>query len=506
MSNHKMTLRLIAFCAAVLFFVGCIPEGSLTWSEDGSVGLLNIKNGLYLVDGETGELTELGVVAGSLPDISKDGKVIAYCEQVSCDNLFEGFRRLPSNQVRMIKSYAEQMRKNILAAGELTDDRYGFPEEGLLTPKDYRNWAIRYLVENADSELMNILDKEDIEKAKQRSISYFQIVVAPRENPAQRRVVTVSVFQILATQLSPDAKHVAYLMHTQEGEVNNAYEEYGLYIASVEGDTKAMYVDSRVAIGYDWRNDGQAIAYLNADSKDLLNDDLILGTLSEKVVMGAEGNLLAVPVDVPKSGSAGTHHCIGQKAELAGMAFYPWLKVEYGLDNRIFFSSLAMSMPVSKRDEAGCSLFCYDPVMGTVTDVLPLSVSSYTRQQIIGLSLFSLSPDGKRVLLPIMHNRFIVYELGTGSMDIPVPEEDGFGEEEIPELAPSWKGNREFSFLASEKSRLLYAGIKPREGQNGPDRREIIVMGKNPGKNSWRCRILSRDWPDEMTFGTKDGR
>jgi hypothetical protein len=141
--------------------------------------------------------------------------------------------------------------------------------------------------------------------------------------------------------------------------------------------------------------------------------------------------------------------------------------------------------------------------MGTVTDVLPLSVSSYTSQQILGLSLFSLSPDGKRVLLPIRHNRFIVYEFGTDSVEIPIPEEEGFGEEEIPELAPSWKGNDKFSFLASEKSTFLQV-LKPQDGQDQDDRREIVVLGKEG--TAWRAWILSHKWPDELKAHSQDNQ
>ena len=73
MSSHRTTLSLVAFCAAVVFIAGCIPEDSLEWSEDGSVGLLKIGEGLYIVDGETGELTRVvkGEI-GLLPDISGD--------------------------------------------------------------------------------------------------------------------------------------------------------------------------------------------------------------------------------------------------------------------------------------------------------------------------------------------------------------------------------------------------------------------------------------------------
>jgi len=499
MSNHKMTCGLVVFCAAAVFVAGCIPEDSLEWSDDGSVGLLKAGEGLFIVDGETGELTRVvkGEI-GLLPDISKDGKLIAYSENIVCESLSKGLGLLPPGKVKMIKFYAEKTKKNILDAQGLVDEKFPFPEEGLLLPEYYRDWAARYLCENADNELLDVLGSEGIEKGKETAISYSQVVVAPSTNPTQKRIVTVSVFSIVAIQFSPDTKSVAYLMHTQEGEVSNAIDGFGLYIASLDTDIKAMYVDSCVALGYDWREDGQAIAYLSADSEDLGHENFILGTLGEKVVADANGSLLAKLADLPEHGSAETHRCTGKTAELAGTAFYPWFKVEYGLDNRIFFSSLDLPLPVSKRDEPGCSLFCYDPVTAAVVDVLPLSVSSHTGQQVLGISLFSLSPDGKHVLLPIKNNRFIVYALGTDSTEIPIPEEEGFGEEEIPELPPSWKGNNEISFLVSGNSKFL---PEPEEGQEQVGRREIVVHGTD-GKN-W---FLSKNWSDELNADSQDNQ
>jgi hypothetical protein len=493
MNNRKMTCGLLAFYAVVAFIVGCIPENSLQWCQDGSVGLLRAEGELGLVDGKTGELTMVAEDVGLWPDISKDGNLIAYSEKVNCDNLSEGLKLLPPGQVKMIQYCAEQMRKDILDGHGRTSDKVPFPapEEGPLVPNDYRNWAIRYLCENADSELLETLGNEAITKGKEETISYFQVVVVSRENLTKKRVVTANVFTTMATRLSPDGKSVAYLMHTQEGQVSNAFEEYGLYVASLETDVKAMLVDHPLAIGYDWREDGRAIAYLSADSKDLPHDNAILGTLNEKTVADANGSLLAEPMQLPERGSAATHHCIGGTAQLVGTVFYPWWKVEYGLDNRIFFSSFALPLPASKRDEPACSLFCYDPVTAAVADALPLSVSSQTSQQVFGISQFALSPDGRFVLLPIAHNRFIVYELGTDSMEMPIPEEEGFGEEELPELAPSWKGSSEVSFLVSENSHFL---PKAKEGEEKPARKEIVVLRRTDGQS----RILSENWPESL--------
>jgi hypothetical protein len=492
MNNRKMACGLLAFYAAVAFVAGCIPEMSLEWSEDGSIGLLRIEGGLALIDGKTGELNKVAEAnVGLLPDISKDGNLIAYSEKVDCNNLSEGLKLLPPGQVKMIEHYAEQMKKNILDSRGLTSDRFPFPEEGLLLPNDYRNWAIRYLCENADKKFLEILGNEGIEKGKQKAISYFQVVVVPRENPAKKRVVTANVFTTMATRLSPDAKSVAYLMHTQEGQVSNAFEEYGLYVASLETAVKAMLVDSRVAVGYDWREDGKAIAYLSADSKDLSHDEAVLGTINEKMVADANGNLLAEPMQLPEHGSPGTHICTGKTAQLVSTFFYPWSKVQYGLDNRIFFSSFIVPLPASKREQPRCSLFCYDPLTATITDVLPLSVSSHTSQQVFSISQFALSPDGKYVLLPIKHNRFIIYALGTDSMEIPIPEEEGFGEEELPEMPPSWKSSNDISFLVSENSHFL---PKAKENEEKPARKQIVIFNRT-NKQSW---ILSENWPGSL--------
>lgn len=486
MNNRKMSCGLVAFYVAAIFLAGCLPENSLQWSEDGSVGLLRVEGGLFLVDGQSGELTEIEKDDVLLwPDISDDGSLVAYSQGVDCNNLSEGLKVLPAGQVKMIKYYAEQTKNNILNSGGLMDGEFPFPEEGLLLPGEYRNWAIRYLCENADGKLLEVLGQEGIEKGKEKEIVGFQIVVAPAKAPEKKRTVAESIFGVMAMKLSPNGKFLAYLMHTQESEVSNAFEEYDLYIASLDADIKAMIVDSRVAVGYDWREDGKAIAYISADSKNLLHENVILGSLNEKMVAGANGGLLVEPTDLPDHGSAGTHKCTGKTSELAGVIFYPWLKVVYGPGERFFFTSAVLTLPASRRDTAEWSLFCYDSVTDTVTDVLPAGVSNYTSEAMN--TQFALSPDGKIVLLPIKHNRFIRYKLGTDSMEIPIKEDEGFGEENVSAFLPAWKGNDEISCPVSENSRFL-----KKEGEDKHHRKEIVILGAD-GKFR---RVLSESWPD----------
>jgi hypothetical protein len=494
MNNIKTRFALAAFYIAVLFFIGCVPEDSLQWSEDGSVGLLRVDGALYIVDGETGELSE---VAKSdvcmLPDISDDGRLIAYCQEVKCSNLSEGLKVLPAGQVKMVQYYAEETRKNVMNSGGLVDDKFPFPEGGLLVPGDYRNWAIRYFCENADGKLLEVLGKEGIEKGKEKELVYFQVIVAPRKNLSEKRVAAVNLFATMSIRLSPDGRSVAYLMHTQEGEVSNAYEECGLYVAALDSDIKAMRVDSRVAFSYDWREDGKTIAYISADSRDMLHDEPILGTLNEREVTDANGRLQAGPTAVGERGSAWTHQCGGRVRQHVGILFYPWLKVEYGPGGRLFFSSAVLTLPASTRDDPRWTLFCYDPVTATIADVLPASVSSYTSDA-VDLLMFDLSPDGKNVLLPTKNNRFIRYTLGKDSMKIPVEEDEGYKDDNMSAYLSVWKGNDEISYLASEKSRFLR-----KEGQEKHHRKEFVILGAD---GEFR-RVLSESWPD-LTQMIKD--
>jgi len=495
MSNRMKSLGLAAFYVAAVFFVGCIPEDSLEWSEDGSVGLLRVEGALYLVDGETGDLTEIAKEnVQPWPDISEDGSLVAYSEKVECDNLSEGLKLLPPGQVKIIQYNARKMCDDILDTGSLgITEKFPDPDDKILKPEDYVNWAIRYMYENADSQLLKILGDEGIKLAKEKVLHYFQVVVVPRDNLKDKRVIASNIFGSCMTRMSRDSRYVAYIMQTQHGEEEM---DYSLYIASLKDDGRIILVDQRVALGYDWRKDSRAIAYSNADTENLGQEEVALGTLQERVVADEENGLLAEPIELGKreNGSVETDRCTGEASSLVGLVFYPWQKVRYGFGERIFFSTCLMPLPMSKRDEPGWSLFCYDSVTGAVTNVLPQGVSSHTSQA-MNMLQFELSPDGKKVLLPIKNNRLIDYEFGTDKVGIPIFEDEGFGEEETSALVPTFKGNNEISFLVCGKSHYLSETEREK-----PDRCEIVVLNRSALKG----RILSQSWPDEVIGGLED--
>jgi len=102
--------------------------------------------------------------------------------------------------------------------------------------------------------------------------------------------------------------------------------------------------------------------------------------------------------------------------------------------------------------------------------------------------LFELSPDGTKVLLPAEKNTLALYKLGERSMNILIPEAEGYGGDN-PKLAPAWKTNTQISCPVSEKSH--YLSTDP----NTPNRRKEIVVLDREGNLK---QILSKSWPDEL--------
>jgi hypothetical protein len=483
--NKKTIALLLTAIIAMILISGCIPEDSLEWSQDGSIGLMRVHGALYLVNGQNGQLSEIEKDnVQPWPGISKDTQWLVYSRKIDCNDLSDGLKQLSPGQVKIIEYYAKQVEKQIADNKGLVNGKFPFPEQGLLAPLDYRNWAIRYACEKYGKKISTVLTTEQIQKAKESKISYFQIIAANRNDPAQKKVITTGIFAVSATKFSPNAKFISYLMHTQQGQVANAFEEQSLYVASVEGNITAAIVDHPVAFGYSWRNDNKTIAYWKADSKNLRHDDSILGELKEKTVLDANDNLLVEPAAAIEQGNTETHRCTGGAKQIAGSMFYPWMKADYSQSGRLFFASIKLTLPTGNFDNAKWSLFCYDPATKNIADVLPTGISETMGQ--ITINSFSLSPDGGKVLLPMKKNRFAIYELGAPTACVPVDEKEGFGEEETLELAPAWKGNTDISCLVSESSYFL------REEKN---KTPAIVIIDTDGRLK---DILSKNWPPNI--------
>ncbi|MHC4842933.1 MAG: hypothetical protein ACYTEE_03950, partial [Planctomycetota bacterium] len=396
--------------------------------------------------------------------------------------------------VKLIRYTANKIKEAIIDANGLVNEEFPSPENNILA--NNKGWAIRYLCENPDTNLAELIGETALQQGKGMTLECLKVIVAPTNEPNNKTVVAINILTISRIEISPDMKNVAYLIGYPEND-----EGHKLFVASLEEDISTMMAAESVALGYDWRPDSRAIAYMSWDGEG--GPDFPIGTLEERIVADENQKLLAEEIKTEQESYIRTHNCTGNTKQLAGVIYYPWLSVKYGIDNRLFFSTAELSLPSSKMDEGRWSLFCYDPVTGSVVDVLPPDIAVYTSRS-LSMSAFELSPDGKKLLLPIKDNRFIGYELGTHSTAMPIEEDEGFGEEDVVKIAPAFKGDKAISFLVSGDSHFLaekqvkeqIAAEEPNEleqqEQESP-REEVIIL--NDDCSHW---ILSESWPDDM--------
>jgi len=489
MSNRKITWCLIAFYIAVSFFAGCYPENSLEWSKDGSTGIYR-KNGLlFIVDGNSGSLTQVAPqgIATRWPAVSPDGLQFAYGLMVKVDHFNSALKLLPQAQVKVIEAHAEILKQKVLAEG-IRDGNFPFIGKPVATDggqKDSFNgqhvaWVQRYLVENADTQLARKIGPELIEKTKSQDLTYCQLVCAPTADPNNRKVLATSAQTLWRIRFSPDCRLIAY----GADRFNGAAEDvgYDLYIVSPAENTPVVFLAPATAAGYDFRADSRAIAYIKPENEFFDTSRPAFGTLVERTIIDPNGRLLA---SLDSNDPSQRYTCTGAAAELVGVLYHPWMHVSYARDNRIFFASVKMSLPSGRIDEEKTTIFCCDTITWSVSEIMNQGMLDFSEGN---LYLFALSGDSRKILLPGKKNTLLLYALGSDVelSRVIVDTNESFEDNSPP---PQWKGLDQISCLVSEKSHFLT------NDPNAPARRkEIVILGTDGTLK----QILSKNWPDEL--------
>ncbi|KPK35998.1 MAG: hypothetical protein AMJ65_16875 [Phycisphaerae bacterium SG8_4] len=495
MSNQKITWYLIAFYTAVSFFAGCYPKDSLQWSTDGSTGIYSKYGALFIVDGNTGSLTQIAPKETTTlwPAISPDGSQFAYGQIVKVDDFNYAFNLLPSGQVKVIKAHAEILKQKILVEG-IKDSNFPFVGKPVTTDdgqKDSFNdehiaWVQRYLIENVDTQLERRIGTELINKTKSKELTYCQLVCAPTANPNERKILATSSQQLWRIRFSPDSRLIAYGADRING---SAWDVgYDLYLVPPTENIPPTLVAPATAIGYAFTPDSRAIAYLKPEGEFFDAQTPTLGSLVERTVIDPNGRLLASPAESDGNDSTAVYVCTGIATELAGVLYHPWTHVSYARDNRIFFTSATMSLPSSRIDTVKETIFCCDTLTGTVSGILPQFAIDFTQGN---CHLFALSHDSQKILLPGDKNTLGIYTLGRDldSSKILIDKCESFGDDSLPKLVSQWKGRDQISCLVAENSHYLCPD------PNAPHRRKEIVILDTEGNLQ---KILSKDWPDEL--------
>ena len=485
MSNRVTKPCLIAFYIAVSFFVGCIPEDSLQWSATGSKGIYSKKGALFLVDGNTGNLTQIATkdTTTKWPAISPDGSQFAYGTIIKVNDFNAALKKLPPAEVKTIESNAEILKQKILSEG--IKDGNLVPLEGPFN-EQHIAWVDRYLIEKADASLIQKMGPQLTKKIKERNLTYFELVLSTAAEPNDKKILATSSRPLWRIHFSPDSKLIAYVLDRITGKEFEV--GFDLYLACPSENINTAFVASAVSIGYDFRSDSRAIAYLEPEDKNFKDQKLVPGSLFEKTITDPNGRFLVSNEKLDGNYSQVKYTCSGPTKAYAGVVYYSWMKVVYARDSRIFFSSTKISLPSSKLDTDNGSVFCCDTLTGAVSDILPQIAIDFTQGN---YHLFALSQDSRKILFHGKKNTLGIYALGPDieSSKIIVDANEGFGDDAPPKLAAEWKGSSQISCLVSEKSRYLTTD------PNTPHRRKEIVILDAEGK---LIKILSKDWPDEL--------
>jgi hypothetical protein len=120
--------------------------------------------------------------------------------------------------------------------------------------------------------------------------------------------------------------------------------------------------------------------------------------------------------------------------------------------------------------------------------VLPQEVSDFLGSD-TGMGNFAVSPDGKKILLPMKMHRFMIYEFGDPSAVSPIKEPEEFGDSQGDNwrMMPTWKGSDQITTLVSKNNHFLI-----KEGQEEHSREEVVVLGAD---GTFK-RVLSENWPE----------
>jgi hypothetical protein len=482
--KNLIELFLISLYAIFILVVGCVPEDSLQWSQDGSVGIYSKKGALFLVDGNTGSLTKIEPNESTCPwpGISPNGNYLVYGQIVKVTDFDNALKLLPQSQVSQIKTNAELLKQRILAEG-LKNNELPCPKDSF--GEQFVSWVNRFLAENSDEVLDEKIGPELIKKIKEEELYYFQLVLAPTAEPGNKKILATNSQKYWRIIFSQDSRLIAFSTDRTSGD---SFEVgFDLFVCSPAENVSPALVAPAVSVGYNFRPDSRAIVYMKPENENFDKDNFVVGSLVEKEIADADGKLLVSPVEGADK-AVPEYNCTGPSEELCGLSYYQWMFAEYAPDGRIFFSSMKMKLPSGKLDEEKGTLFCYDPLTGAVSEILPQAVIDFTQSNFY---LFSPSGDYKKILFPGNKNTLGIYTLSE-EIDLSkvlVNTSEGFGDDSPPKLVAEWKGPDEISCLVSEKSHFLPKAL------DSPHRRKEIIILDTEGNLK---QILSKDWPDEL--------
>ena len=448
--------RLAAVPAALclLLLSGCL-EKHFVWSPDGTRAAVIAKDGLHLCDPE-GKLSPL-----LLPDVylaawlgDSQRLVVARERKVGAWAPVAG--ALGPERAAKVAAEADALWRNLEAGGQwevLTND--------LRQRKDVFVLMI-YLRERYGEALHAKLNAGEWDEVKSLQAEFSDLMEARivGEQIETGTLLHEGLEKINDIRVAPGDRAVAF---TTDQALDNS-DECRLLVARLDA-TAAATVAEHTAAYPDWTADGRSLVYVQSSGG--AKDDLRLGTLVRRGVLGADGRIeMAEKPD-----------------ELAGMIFGSTARVRCLRDGRILFNAAEFNLPIAAKDaDVKCEdLFAWDGArQATLVRMIPRGEVENLPK---GLTFFEVSPDDQRVLVGGVDGEVSVLTLATGE----VQEWQKAGDYNLMG-APVWRNAEEITF--ARRNPLL-------DGKR-PDRwAEIVRRRATPGPGDQEV-VLSKDWSKEM--------
>lgn len=412
---RAMKKRLLTPLFGVMVLLGgCVPDETIRWNADGTAGVYYADEKVGLIDEKSGQngLIDEGE-AMPWPDISADGTMVCYVKVRTVMDFESSKPLLTTGQLAAIETSAAKVVQGLEAGGTLETLVQGV--EGSDT---FRTWVKKYVYDGWK-------DKYGFSKNDDVEAELSELILCTTAAPDDKEVLARSISPLGFNQFSPDGTKIGYVECGEELSLNQ------IYVLSLK-DRQMTLVDDRTSIFFDWNDDGTAICYARSESDNPDSDYGVPGTLCQRQVVDANGNLMVQTLE------DGSFALTNQRQELAGLLYSGWCnKVTYAPGGRIYFSSAKLTLPASTLDEPEWSLFCCDLVTGTVGRILPEGAVF----SVMDGTLFSLSPDGTKILMPSGSKCVLVYEPANKQFTRIVGEPASDQREEWPGFVPSWKGN-----------------------------------------------------------------
>lgn len=409
--------------AVLIPLMGCVPEESTHWSADGRQGVLWVDGKLYFHDeisGQTIRLTENEVTG--YPTISADGKWLAWGEAEKFADLERAEKALTPAEARQLRADADKARGQIQKAGNLDKAAKQLQEE---LPDQELPWIARILARD-NPELFqpepNVL--RDIGKAE---VAIHRLQVAAADQPERPTTVGRSIFhQSVNPKFSPDNRYLAF-------QTSGKDEVYQLHV--LDRETHAIIkIADLTALGYSWRRDSRALAYLRAVDMEKVIHDFALGHLVETQVANEQKSLLTKPLEGnAKPNRIDTREFAGESRNLAEILFHPACQAEYLEGNNLLFQSGMATLPRNMgKERIIAGLFRLAPG-GSITKVDDVSDENL---------LIRLSPD-KQLLLYSEEGQFRLLNLADNSRRFIEGPRAAVDPNRYELVNCNWKGNEQ---------------------------------------------------------------